>query len=122
MTCPAANSRCPTRPCSPPGAEIEIRAGYGATEDTIFKGVVIAHGVRLGDAGPTQLVVECRDRAVAATVDRRSAVHLETTDGEILSRLIGGYEGLHADEPASAGMRSQNGFGPNSPMRRHPPR
>lgn len=80
-----------------PGAEIEIRAGYRATEDTIFKGVVIAHGVRLGDAGPTQLVVECRDRAVAMTVDRRSAVYLEMTDGEILSRLIGGYAGLDAD-------------------------
>src|SRR5438094_137092 len=30
-----------------PGKEIEIKAGYKGTEETIFKGIVIKHGIKV---------------------------------------------------------------------------
>ena len=82
-----------------PGQEIRIAAGYGSREATIFEGVVVALGMR-SSAGTPRLVIECRDKALAMTLGRRSANHVDASDGEILPKLIASYAGLRASVDA----------------------
>jgi Rhs element Vgr protein len=78
-----------------PGKEIRIAAGYGSKQTTIFEGVVVTHGLRSAGGG-ARLVVECRDKALAMTLGRRSANYVDTSDGDILPKLIQAYAGLSA--------------------------
>src|SRR5687768_7525435 len=46
-----------------PGKKIEIRLGFRAQEETVFKGIVIKHGIKIRETGSV-LTIECRDEAV----------------------------------------------------------
>ena len=63
-----------------PGKEIEILAGYHSQEETIFKGIVVRHGLRSRSAGSSILSVVCKHPAVKMTVGRHSKYFLEATD------------------------------------------
>lgn len=73
-----------------PGKEIEIKAGYHNDEQTIFKGIIIKHALKIRE-NASVLVVECRDRAVKMTMGRKSAYYYESTDAEIAEEIIGKY-------------------------------
>lgn len=77
-----------------PGKEIEIKAGYHNDEETIFKGIVIKHALKIRANG-TALLVECKDESVKMTVGRKNAYFYENTDAEIAETLISHY-GLNA--------------------------
>ncbi len=71
-----------------PGKVIEIKLRYEGTPDTsIFKGPVVRHAVEAGHAGSV-LVVEAKDAAIKLTRPRRSAVHRDQTDDEVIRKLI----------------------------------
>ncbi|MCB0632246.1 MAG: type VI secretion system tip protein VgrG [Saprospiraceae bacterium] len=79
-----------------PGAEIEVRAGYEGKNDSIFRGIVLKHTIRIdADEGPV-LVITCRDKSIKMTVGRKSACFRDMTDSDIISKLIGN-NGLSAD-------------------------
>jgi Rhs element Vgr protein len=78
-----------------PGREIEIQLGYQGSDATVFAGVVVANRIRVRRAG-SLLAVECRDKAVRMTSGRHSRYFTDTTDGQLLDELIGGY-GLARD-------------------------
>lgn len=84
-----------------PGAQITVQAGYGSTAETVFEGVVVRHGVKIGDGNRSQLIVECRDKALKMTVARRSQVFVDKTDSDAMTALIGEH-GLEADVTATA--------------------
>ena len=84
-----------------PGAQIEIQAGYHGSEESIFKGVVVRHGVRSLQRRPSQLRVECRDAAVKLTVGRKSAYFHEQKDSEIIESLASAA-GLGTEVEATA--------------------
>ena len=73
-----------------PGNEIEIKAGYHSDEETIFKGIVIKHQLKIQRA-QSYLVVECRDKAVKLTVGRKSRYFYENRDSEIIEQIIEEY-------------------------------
>ena len=75
-----------------PGAEVEILLGYLSTEDTVFKGIVIKQSLRLTRSGATTLTVECRDKAVRMTLERRCKYFADMTDADIASELAGEYD------------------------------
>jgi Rhs element Vgr protein len=78
-----------------PGKEIEITAGYHSDEETIFKGIVIKHNLKIrGDSA--QLIIECKDKAVKMTIGRKSKYFYKSKDSDILEELIGNY-GLDKD-------------------------
>jgi Rhs element Vgr protein len=70
-----------------PGAAITIAAGFGVQRTTLFEGVVVRHGMRIASFGQGCLVVECRDKAVALTVGRKCANHLDQKDSDIIAKL-----------------------------------
>ncbi|WP_437963918.1 type VI secretion system tip protein VgrG [Sorangium sp. So ce260] len=71
-----------------PGAKIEIKLRYeGEADKSVFKGVVVRHGVEAGDDGAV-LVIGIKDAAVKLTGARRSAVFRKMTDGAIVKELL----------------------------------
>lgn len=84
-----------------PGKEVEIKAGYGpGTESTLYKGVIIEHGIRHSVYGGSSLVLKCKDKALKLTVGRKNKVFLEKKDSDIISELVSA-DGLSADVEAT---------------------
>jgi Rhs element Vgr protein len=76
-------------PLFEPGAELSVSLRYetqGAVDAVVFKGLVVRHGLEIGRRGAV-LHVELRDRAVALTRPRRSAVHVDASDAEVIGKL-----------------------------------
>lgn len=87
-------------PLLAPGAAVRVAAGYGRKEDTLFTGVVLGHGLRL-DQGPARLLLDCGARAARLAEGRRSALHRQGGDAELLAALITA-RGLRAEVSALA--------------------
>lgn len=83
-----------------PGKQIEITAGYHLDEETIFKGIVIKHNIKVRK-GRSYLIIECKDEAVKMTVGKKSKYFYESTDSDIIEELIGN-QGLTAEVEATA--------------------
>ena len=83
-----------------PGKEVEIKAGYKSTTESIFKGIVVKHGISISDHGAPQLELEIKDKAIKMTVGRKNAYYKEKKDSDIISSLISGA-GLTADSEAT---------------------
>lgn len=82
-----------------PGKEIEITAGYHSEEETIFKGIIIKHALKIR-SGSSLLIVECKDEAVKMTIGRKSKYFYESKDSDIYDTIIGDY-GLETDLEAT---------------------
>jgi Rhs element Vgr protein len=79
-----------------PGTVVVVSAGYGLNVRPIYSGVVVRHSVKISGDNYARLVIECRDKALAMTVGRKNANHIDKTDCQIISALIAGYAGLSA--------------------------
>jgi Rhs element Vgr protein len=88
-----------------PGKEIEITAGYHSEEETIFKGVVVKHNIKIRN-GSSYLIIECKDKAVKMTLGRKSKYFYESTDSDIIEELISN-NGLTADVEATTNSHQE---------------
>jgi Rhs element Vgr protein len=79
-----------------PGKEVEVKAGYHSQETSIFKGIVVKHGVRVHGDGNSLLTILCFDKAVKMTVWRKSKYFIKKSSKQIIEELISGV-GLTAD-------------------------
>ncbi len=80
-----------------PGKNIEILSGYEADTYTIFKGVIVKHTIKLRGSG-AQLLIECRDKAVALTLARHNKYFGEgIKDSDAIAQIINTYGGLVSD-------------------------
>ena len=72
-----------------PGKEIEIKARYeGVPPDTtLFKGLVVRHGVEAGPHG-SRLRVEMKDATVRLAYGRKSVVFRDSTDTDVIKKLL----------------------------------
>lgn len=73
-----------------PGKKIEITAGYHSDEETIFKGIVIKHNIKIRE-NASQLIIECKDEAVKMTLSRNSKYFYDSKDSDIIEQLIGDH-------------------------------
>ena len=78
------------KPDFEPGKEIEIKAGYRADEETIFKGIVIKHSIKIRKNG-SLLIVECKDKAVKMTNSCKCKYFHDVTDSDMMEELIDTY-------------------------------
>lgn len=83
-----------------PGKEVEIKAGYHSDEETIFKGIVIKHSLKIRSS-QSFLIVECKDKAVKMTIGRKSKFFYESTDSDILEEIINGFSLEKEVEPTN---------------------
>jgi Rhs element Vgr protein len=88
-----------------PGKEIEIKAGYHSDEETIFKGIVIKHSIKIR-SNQSFLIIECKDKAVNLTLGRKSKFFYDSKDNEILEEIIEGYH-LEKDIEATTVQHSE---------------
>jgi Rhs element Vgr protein len=79
------------------GKEIEIKTGYHMQEETVFKGIVVKHQVKVLKNKPIQLLVECKDTLIKTTTRRRSAYFYEQTDKDIIEQILSDYSGIETD-------------------------
>lgn len=79
-----------------PGNEIEILAGYLPNRDTLFKGIIIRHAIKIGANSRPCLEIECKDHAVKMTVGRKNKYFFNDTDSGIMES-IGREHGLDLD-------------------------
>jgi len=84
-----------------PGSEIEIKLGYQGQEDSVFKGVVTKQILKIGQDSGSQLVVVCKDKALAAAINRKNAIFTDMKDSAIMEQLAGNY-GLQTDVTATS--------------------
>lgn len=82
-----------------PGKEIEIRAGYNNVEQSLFKGIVIRHGLEVTQ-NSSKLILELRDPAIKLTVGRKNRYFFESKDYEIMEEILSGYS-LQSDIEAT---------------------
>lgn len=73
-----------------PGKKIEITAGYHSDEETIYKGVVIKHTIKIKGSS-SLLIIECKDEAVKLTIGRKSKYYYEVKDSDVFEEIIGKY-------------------------------
>lgn len=83
-----------------PGKKITISAGYGQDEETLFKGLVVKHGIKIDGNNESRLIIECRDEAVKLTVGRKNANYVDSKDSDIISK-IASNAGLSSDVTAT---------------------
>lgn len=73
-----------------PGKKIEIKAGYHSDEETIYKGIVVKHSIKIKD-NSSLLIVECKDEAVKLTIGRKSKYFYDVKDSDVFEEIIGTY-------------------------------
>lgn len=84
-----------------PGSEIEIAVGYASNEETIFKGIVLKHGLKMIQ-GSFMLDIECKDVAVKTTIGRKNKIFELKTDSDIISEILGEYSDITPDIEATS--------------------
>ena len=82
-----------------PGKKIEITAGYHNDEETIYKGIIIKHAVKIKGSA-SLLIVECKDEAVKLTIGRKSKYFYDVKDSQAFEEIIDTY-GLDKDVEAT---------------------
>ncbi|QSB26524.1 type VI secretion system tip protein VgrG [Flavobacterium sp. CLA17] len=82
-----------------PGKKIEITAGYHNDEETIYKGIVIKHSIKI-KSGASLLIIECKDEAVKLTIGRKSKYFYDVKDSEAFEEIIDAY-GLEKEVEAT---------------------
>lgn len=83
-----------------PGRNIEIQLGYRSQNESVFKGIVVKHGIKIRKDG-TLLTLECRDKAVRMSSGVKSRYFAGKKDSDIMEEIIGSYQ-LQKDVSATA--------------------
>lgn len=83
-----------------PGKELEIRAGYNNLEESIFKGIIIRHGIEVSEKA-SKLTIDLKDPFIKMTVGRKNKYFFESKDSEILEEIIGSYSELSSEVEAT---------------------
>lgn len=84
-----------------PGKKIEIKLGYQARNETVFKGVIVRHGIRVRK-NASQLIVDCRDEAVRMTTEPATRHFQAKTDAEVIEQLVAAHGLAHEVESSGA--------------------
>jgi Rhs element Vgr protein len=93
------------KPDFEPGKEIEIKAGYRSDEQSLFKGMVVRHGIKVRKSGAV-LVVECRDKAAKMAAAPRSRYFRDIKDSALIEELIDAH-GLDKDVASTTAEHKQ---------------
>lgn len=76
-----------------PGTELEIKAGYQQTNKSLFKGVVVKHGIRTTLSQNSTLTIELKHALYKAALTRKSGIFMKQKDSDTLDSILGKYAG-----------------------------
>jgi Rhs element Vgr protein len=86
-----------------PGKAVEIKLGYRANNETVFKGVIVRHAIRVRK-NASQLIVDCRDAAVKMSTEAATRHFSAKADSEIIEQLVTGHGLQHQVESTGAAL------------------
>lgn len=89
-----------------PGNEIEIQAGFGLKQQSLFTGIIVAQSIKIRRNEGSLLELTCKDKAVSMTLERKNRVFTDKTDSNILKEIIQSY-GLTAEVDSTTNSYSQ---------------
>lgn len=87
-----------------PGKLVEIQLGYRSQNETVFKGVVVKHGIKIRRSGNV-LSVDCRDDVVKMTTGAKSRYFTNKKDSEIMEEILGSYSLQKNVEPTQPALK-----------------
>ncbi|AFY70351.1 Rhs element Vgr protein [Thalassoporum mexicanum PCC 7367] len=90
-----------------PGKKLEIALGYDGNDKTVFKGIVIKHGLKVGANGDSLLIIECKDVAVGLTISRHSRYFKDVKDSDAIATILKGYAQLSTKLEATSVKHSE---------------
>ena len=70
-----------------PGKSIEIKAGYQGTEDTIYKGFVVSHSIKIREQR-SLLQIDCKDEVYKMTLRPQSRFFREQSDSDVIEDIV----------------------------------
>jgi len=71
-----------------PGSTIEVKAGYNANSDTIFKGKIIGHGLKVRPEEQPELRLRCEASAAQLTVGQHIAAFEKMKDSAAITKIL----------------------------------
>lgn len=71
-----------------PGVDIEIKAGYHGQEETIFKGVIVKHSIKIRENQSSILIVTAKHKIFKTTLTRKNNSFKDMKDSEVIEELI----------------------------------
>lgn len=74
-----------------PGTPITIKAGYHDSQSVVFGGIIIKHSIRAKHMQSPRLIIECKDDAVKMTIGRNNAIYENSTDSDVIGKLISNH-------------------------------
>lgn len=80
-----------------PGNTIRLDAGDLNDQKTLFEGIIMQTGIRIGRNHRSMMVVECRDNAWPATQGRHNRIFEKKKDSEIISEAMSSYGSVSVD-------------------------
>ncbi|USX24242.1 type VI secretion system tip protein VgrG [Oxalobacteraceae bacterium OTU3CINTB1] len=92
-----------------PGKKIEIKLGYQAKNETVFKGVIVRHSIRVRK-NSSQLIIDCRDEAVKMSTEPATRHFAARSDSEIIEQLVGAHGLQHEVESTGAALEESVQF------------
>ncbi len=84
-----------------PGNEIEIQAGYHSDDSTIFKGIIVKHGIKILRDRHSLLEIECKDVVVKTTAGRKNKYFFDSKDTDVIEEILNIYT-IQSDITADA--------------------
>src|SRR5690606_25194422 len=71
-----------------PGNAIQISAGSVDDTEVIFKGIIVKQSLKIRSDRSSQLLVECKHKAIKATLGRKNACFHDVTDSEAMTQIF----------------------------------
>ncbi len=73
-----------------PGGEVEIKVAHDAKKPrkTVYKGIIVEHGIKHKLHGGSALTIKCKDKAYRLTVGRKNTIFYDMLDSDIISQVV----------------------------------
>lgn len=77
-----------------PGNKVEIKVGYNAKTNSIFKGIITGHGLSFTPNNGPVVEISCTDIALLLTSGQQNRLFKNATDSSIISQVLDKYGAL----------------------------
>ena len=71
-----------------PGKELEILCGFSNDEQSIYKGLIAKHSLRIRKSSSPLLIIECKDAASKLTISKKNKYFFDKKDSAIFEEII----------------------------------
>jgi Rhs element Vgr protein len=73
------------------GNEVELMLGFHSNEEGVFKGIITRQNCKIRTGKPPLLEIECKHKAVALSLRRKSKMFLDMSDADVIQEILGVY-------------------------------